>query len=227
MSDLLMRDIYKNFGETKVIHGINIEISDETESTAALALQGPNSLKILNKISSKSLDSLKFFWLTKTKLGDFPVTISRTGYTGDLGYEIWLSPDHALQIWKLLLNAGKDYGITPTGLNALDIARVEASLILLDVDYISSRHALVDNRKSSPYELGLGWAVKLNDQNNFIGKKALMKEYSNKAKWKFVGIEIEWDTLESQWGIDNYRYNYKYKYDTMNNTTNPHRYNCL
>lgn len=175
---------------------LNIEIIDETESTAALALQGPNSLKILNKISPKSLDSLKFFWLTQTNLGDISVTISRTGYTGDLGYEIWLKPDHAVQIWELLINVGKDYGITPTGLYALDIARIEASLILLDVDYISSRHALVENRKSSPYELGLGWAVKLNDQNNFIGKKALMKEYSSQAKWKFVGIEIEWDSFE-------------------------------
>tara|TARA_B110000438_G_scaffold301854_1_gene357844 strand:- start:782 stop:2014 length:1233 start_codon:yes stop_codon:yes gene_type:complete len=178
-------------------NSLNIQIIDETEATAALAIQGPNSLKILNKVSSKSLDSLKFFWLTQTKLKDIPVTISRTGYTGDLGYEIWLSPENAVSIWEILLNAGIPYGITPTGLHALDLARIEASLILLDVDYISSRHALVENRKSSPYELGLGWAVKLNSQNNFIGKNALIKEHSNHPKWKFVGIEIEWESFEN------------------------------
>ena len=96
-----------------------------------------------------------------TNFNGMPVSISRTGYTGDLGYEIWMKPENALSIWDLLLEKGTGFGITPTGLHALDISRIEAGLILLDVDYISSRHAIIESRKSSPFELGLGWAVKM------------------------------------------------------------------
>ena len=175
--------------------GLNLEIEDDSTSTAALALQGPNSRKILNTVANDSLDHLKFFWMIDTYIGDCPVSISRTGYTGDLGYEIWINPDNALTVWDILLEKGKSFGITPTGLQALDISRIEAGLILLDVDYISSRHAIIESRKSSPYELGLGWAVKMN-KNNFIGKKSLEKEIARGPDWEFIGIEIEWDQLE-------------------------------
>ena len=175
--------------------GLNLEIKDDSTSTAALALQGPNSRKILNTVANDSLDHLKFFWMIDTYIGDCPVSISRTGYTGDLGYEIWINPDNALTVWDILLEKGKSFGITPTGLQALDISRIEAGLILLDVDYISSRHAIVESRKSSPYELGLGWAVKMN-KKNFIGKKSLEKEIARGPDWEFIGIEIEWDQLE-------------------------------
>ena len=150
------------------ISGMDITIKDDSQSTAALALQGPNSRTILNSIASRSLDSLKFFWLINTDLNGISATVSRTGYTGDLGYEIWVSPNQAIALWDILMEAGHPYGITPTGLNALDIARIEASLILLDIDYISSRHALIDKRKSSPFELGLGWTVKIKKED-FIG----------------------------------------------------------
>ena len=175
--------------------GLNLEIEDDSTSTAALALQGPNSRKILNTVANDSLDHLKFFWMIDTYIGDCPVSISRTGYTGDLGYEIWINPDNALTVWDILLEKGKSFGITPTGLQALDISRIEAGLILLDVDYISSRHAIIESRKSSPYELGLGWAVKMN-KKNFIGKKSLEKEIARGHDWEFIGIEIEWDQLE-------------------------------
>ena len=175
--------------------GLNLEIKDDSTSTAALALQGPNSRKILNIVANDSLDHLKFFWMIDTYIGECPVSISRTGYTGDLGYEIWIDPDNALTVWDILLEKGKSFGITPTGLQALDISRIEAGLILLDVDYISSRHAIIESRKSSPYELGLGWAVKMN-KNNFIGKKSLEKEIARGPDWEFIGIEIEWDQLE-------------------------------
>lgn len=173
--------------------GFDIEIVDDSNQTAALALQGPNSREILNSISSDSLESLKFFWLVETEIEGFPVTITRTGYTGDLGYEIWMNPEHALDIWDILLNA--DYGIVPVGLNALDMVRIEAGLILLDVDYISSRHAIIENQKSSPFELGLGWTVKLNEQK-FIGSTALKLESESPTEWIFCGIEIGWDALE-------------------------------
>ena len=175
--------------------GLNLEIKDDSTSTAALALQGPNSRKILNTVANDSLDHLKFFWMIDTYIGDCPVSISRTGYTGDLGYEIWIDPNNALTVWDILLEKGKSFGITPTGLQALDISRIEAGLILLDVDYISSRHAIIESRKSSPYELGLGWAVKMN-KKNFIGKKSLEKEIARGPNWEFIGIEIEWDQLE-------------------------------
>jgi len=176
--------------------GMDLSISDDSKTTAALALQGPNSRAILNSIASDSLDSLKFFWMMKTQFDDISVTISRTGYTGDLGYEIWMDPKDALSVWDLLMDKGKSYGITPTGLQALDMARIEAGLILLDVDYISARHAIIEPRKSSPYELGLGWAVKMK-KKNFIGKKALKAELSRGPEWNLVGIEIEWEELEN------------------------------
>ena len=178
--------------------GMDLIISDDSVTTAALALQGPNSRKILNAVSSDSLNSLKFFWMMDTMFNDIPVSISRTGYTGDLGYEIWMDPNDALFIWDLLLEKGKLYGITPTGLQALDIARIEAGLILLDVDYISSRHAIVESRKSSPYELGLGWAVKMK-KKDFIGKRALEAELARGSEWEFVGIDIQWTELEDHY----------------------------
>ena len=178
--------------------GMDLTISDDSVTTAAVALQGPNSRDILNAVSSDSLDSLKFFWMMDTMFNNIPVSISRTGYTGDLGYEIWMDPNDALFIWDLLLEKGKPYGITPTGLQALDIARIEAGLILLDVDYISSRHAIVESRKSSPYELGLGWAVKMK-KNYFIGKQALEREVTRGPEWEFVGIEIQWTELENHY----------------------------
>ena len=178
--------------------GMDVMIKDDSYSTAALALQGPNSRAILNAVSSKSLDSLKFFWMMETTFENIPVTISRTGYTGDLGYEIWMDPNDALSVWDLLMNKGKTFGITPTGLHALDIARVEAGLILLDIDYISTRHALIESRKSSPYELGLGWSVKLK-KKNFIGKARLVEEFENSSEWSFVGIEIEWTGFEKHY----------------------------
>ncbi len=178
--------------------GMNVNILDDSETTAALALQGPNSREILNSISDTSLNDLKFFYMIDTNFNGMQVSISRTGYTGDLGYEIWINQEDALAIWDLLLDKGKSYGITPTGLHALDISRIEAGLILLDVDYVSSRHAIIESRKSSPFELGLGWAVKMN-KNDFIGKNALKKELDRGPEWKFVGIEIEWSDLEEHY----------------------------
>ena len=178
--------------------GMDLTILDDSVNTAALAIQGPNSRDILNAVSSDSLNNLKFFWMMNTNFGDMPVSISRTGYTGDLGYEIWMDPNDALFIWDLLLEKGKPYGITPTGLQALDIARIEAGLILLDVDYISSRHAIIESRKSSPYELGLGWAVKMK-KKYFIGKQALERELTRGPEWEFVGIEIQWTELENHY----------------------------
>ena len=178
--------------------GMDVIVKDDSFTTAALALQGPNSRAILNSVSSKTLDNLKFFWMMDTTVDNIPVSISRTGYTGDLGYEIWMEPNDALTVWDLLMDKGRPFGITAIGLHALDVARIEAGLILLDVDYISSRHALIESRKSSPYELGLGWTVKLK-KNNFIGKSSLLEEFSQGSGWSFVGVEIEWPEFEKNY----------------------------
>jgi aminomethyltransferase len=123
------------------------------------------------------------------------VAISRTGYTGDLGYEIWVDAGQALPLWDALIEAGTPYGITPAGVWALDIARIEAGLIMLDVDYYSSHHALIDERKSSPFEINLGWAVAA-AKGPFNGRRALAAERTRGAAWGFVGLTIDWSSFE-------------------------------
>jgi aminomethyltransferase len=124
-----------------------------------------------------------------------PVTISRTGYTGDLGYEMWLEAEHALRVWDALIEGGTPYGIVPAALLALDIARIEAGLMLLDVDYVSARKALTPAQTSSPYELDLAWTVS-RDKERFVGREALEAEYERGPEWQFVGVEVDWDALE-------------------------------
>jgi aminomethyltransferase len=169
--------------------GLEVEIEDVSESIAALSLQGPASRAILGEID------LKYFRLTKTKLGNVPVTISRTGYTGDLGYEIWASSKDALPLWDTLIEAGTPHGIVPAGMLALDVARIEAGLVLLDVDYVPARKALIESQTSSPYELDLGWTVNLKKER-FVGREALAAETSRGPQWQFVGIEVDWSSLE-------------------------------
>jgi aminomethyltransferase len=131
----------------------------------------------------------------QTTIRDIPVTISRTGYTGDLGYEIWVDADQAVGVWDALIEAGAGFGITPCGIWAMDTARVEAGLIMLDVDYYSAHHALTEQRKSSPFEINLRWAVNLG-KGPYNGRKALREEATRGAAWGFAGIEVAWDALE-------------------------------
>jgi glycine cleavage system T protein (aminomethyltransferase) len=175
--------------------GMRVTITDVSDSIAALALQGPLARSILEEVTQTSLAALKYFRLTHAVVRGVPVTISRTGYTGDLGYEIWLRPEHAIAVWDALIGAGTPYGITPCGMLALDIARIEAGLMLIDVDYVSTRRALIEGQKSSPFELNLGWTVRL-EKDAFVGRDALAAEHLRGAAWQFIGIEVEWDSLE-------------------------------
>lgn len=175
--------------------GLDATITDVSESTAALALQGPNARAILDQLTGGDVSALRYFGVTRTAVRGTPVEISRTGYTGDLGYEIWLDAAHALAVWDALMDAGTAYGITPTGMLALDIARIEAGLMLADVDYVGARKALIESQKSSPYELNLGWTVKL-DKEFFVGRDALAGEADRGPAWSFVGIHVEWNALE-------------------------------
>jgi aminomethyltransferase len=175
--------------------GLRVSIEDDSEATAALALQGPTSRDILQDVCDADLDQLKFFRLTFGRIVDIPVTITRTGYTGDLGYEIWVESGYAIRLWDALLDAGQPYGITPTGILALDISRIEAGLLLIGVDYIPTHRALIESRKSSPFELGLGWTVRL-EKDRFVGRFALMEEWRRGPSWQLKGLEIDWDSLE-------------------------------
>ena len=172
--------------------GVDVEIADVSDSIAALSLQGPMAWSILESLGAPSL---KYFRLAPARLRDIPVEISRTGYTGDLGFEIWIDRAHALRVWDLLIEAGRAYGIMPAGMLALDMARIEAGLMLIDVDYVPARRALIDSQLSSPFELDLGWTVNL-AKDRFIGRDALAKEKARGPQWQFVGIELEWNSLE-------------------------------
>ena len=176
--------------------GMDVTISEVTDQVAALSLQGPKSRTILNKVCAKPLDKLKFFRMTETKLAGVPVTISRTGYTGDLGYEIWMPADRALTVWDALIEAGRDYGIVPCGILAMDMARVEAGLFMIDVDYTATNHAWIAGQKSTPFEMGLGWTVALDKPGYFVGRRALEREHKEGSAWRLVGLEIEWEGLE-------------------------------
>ncbi len=179
--------------------GFDVAIDDVTDTTAALAVQGPRSRDVLARVTGTSLDQLKFYYLTSAEIDGHPVTISRTGYTGDLGYEIWIDSEHAGALWDALVRAGSDYGLTPAGMLALDMARIEAGLLLIDVDYISAQKALIDLQFSSPFELGLGWAVRI-DKGDFVGRRALEREKQTGSAWQFRGLEIQWDSLEQAYG---------------------------
>lgn len=178
--------------------GMDVFIADVSEELAALAVQGPFAGQVLGRvIDGTELTQLGYYRSAQAKLGDLPIRVSRTGYTGDLGYEVWLPPDGAEQLWDRLMEAGKGYGATPVGMVALDIARIEAGLLMLQVDYISSRKALIESQKSSPFELGLGWTVDL-QKSHFIGRQALLLEAQRGSTWKLVGLEINWRSLEAE-----------------------------
>jgi aminomethyltransferase len=175
--------------------GLEVAIADASDATAALALQGPSARAVLQQLTDVDLASLKYFRLAAARLRGISVTISRTGYTGDLGYEIWLDAEHALPVWDALMDAGMPYGITPAGMLALDVARIEAGLMLLDVDYVSARKAMIESQTSTPYELDLAWTVDL-AKETFVGKDALAAEAERGPAWRLVGIEVDWDSLE-------------------------------
>jgi aminomethyltransferase len=175
--------------------GLEVSIEDISEQVAALALQGPTSPKVLHKAAEADIAKLKYFRMTRGKIAGVPVDISRTGYTGDLGYEIWIPWKDAVKVWDALMTAGKAFDIHPAGMIALDIARIEAGLLLIEVDYFSSKKALIEAQKYSPYEIGLGRMVDLK-KDHFVGRTALIKEQERGAARALVGLELDWNELE-------------------------------
>jgi len=176
--------------------GLDVQIEEITEQLAALALQGPTSGKLLKSVAEADIENLKYFRKTSGKIGGVEVDVSRTGYTGDLGYEIWIPWQEAGKVWDALMDAGRRFDIHPTGMLALDVARIEAGLILADVEYISSKKALIASQKYSPAEVGLTKLVHY-DKENFIGREALLAEQKAGAKRQLVGLEIDWSEFEA------------------------------
>jgi aminomethyltransferase len=176
--------------------GLDVKIEDISEQTAALALQGPTSGKLLHAVADANITNLKYFRVTRGKIAGVPVDISRTGYTGDLGFEIWMPWKDAVKVWDALIAKGKAFDAHPAGMIALDIARIEAGLILIEVDYTSSKKALIDSQKYSPAEIGLGKLVDLKKEN-FVGREALALESKKGAERALVGLEINWNEVEA------------------------------
>jgi aminomethyltransferase len=176
--------------------GLQVEIDDVSERVAALALQGPLSARVLRAAADADIDALKYFRIARGRIGGVEVEISRTGYTGDLGYEIWMHAASALGVWDALMAAGAPFDLKPAGLLALDVARVEAGLLLIDVDFNSSRKALVEAQKYSPFEMGLGRLVAAG-KGPFVGRAALTDERRRGPARMVVGLEVSWPEVEA------------------------------
>jgi aminomethyltransferase len=183
--------------------GLNAHVRDVSAELAAVALQGPNARRVLTALApGAGLEKLKYFRLAQLEWEGHPLTVTRTGYTGDLGYELWIAPDQAPRLWDRLMECGQAFGLLPAGIIALDIARVEAGLLLIEVDYIASTKALIEAQKSSPFDVGLDWTVAL-DKDNFVGRRALRAEKARGSRWQLVGLELDWVALERLFGAVN------------------------
>lgn len=176
---------------------LEVQVQDVSETTAALAVQGPTSRDVLRACAETEvpIEQLKYFRLTRGRIGGVPVEITRTGYTGDLGYEVWIPAQQALKVWDVLMDKGAPWDITPTGILALDVARIEAGLILLDVDYVSARKALIPDQRYSPFEIGLGRLVQVG-KASFIGQAPLRREAKEGPARQLVGLDVDWDDID-------------------------------
>jgi len=178
--------------------GLDVAIEDISEELAALALQGPTSGKLLMQAAEADIANLKYFRVTSGRIAGVPVDISRTGYTGDLGYEIWIPWNDAVRVWDALMAEGRRFDVRPAGMLALDVARIEAGLLLIEVDYTSSKKALIESQKFSPYEIGLGRMVHL-EKEHFIGRPALVEEHRRGPRRQLAGLEIDWTEVEKRY----------------------------
>jgi aminomethyltransferase len=191
---------------TDLIGRLSVEIEDVSDDFGVLAVQGPRSREILETLTG-DVNGLAFFDLCSTKIGTAPVTLSRTGYTGDLGFEIFVGADDALPVLDAVIDAGAGRGLRPFGEDALLMTRIEAGLVLIDVEFSSSRLAYNDNERITPRELGFGWMLRGIDAADrpFIGRAALRKELAEKtSRWLTVGLSVDWqqfDRLHTEAGL--------------------------
>jgi aminomethyltransferase len=178
-------------------HGLDVRVEEVTESVAALAVQGPRSRALLEEATGDSFGSLRYFGRRPARIAGVDVDVSRTGYTGDLGYELWIPADRAVTVWDSLVKAGRNHAARPAGMLALDVARIEAGLILIEVDFFSSRHALNADQAYSPFEIGLGRLVNFAKKADFVGRRALLHEQRRGGPARrLIGLEFEWEGIE-------------------------------
>jgi glycine cleavage system T protein (aminomethyltransferase) len=180
---------------TRTARGFDVAMADVSDVIAALSIQGPTSRDVVNACTGGAVEKLGFFRLTRGKIGKADIIVSRTGYTGDLGYEIWMENDDALKVYDALYDKGRAYGLEPAGLDAMDVTRVEAGFILNGVDYYSSLRCMIPSRMSTPFELGLGWMVSTN--HGCIGADALASEQVLGPIRRIVGLDIDWNETEA------------------------------
>ena len=175
--------------------GLVVQIEDISESVAALAVQGPTSARLLQQVAAADIAGLKYFRMIGGTIAGAPVDISRTGYTGDLGYEIWMERADATRVWDALMHAGPAHALRPAGMLALDVARIEAGLLLIDVDFVSARKALTASQIYSPFEIGLGRLVDFNKER-FVGRDALAAEQAAAPTRRVIGLAVDWPAVE-------------------------------
>lgn len=181
---------------TENARGLDVEVKDISEQVAALAVQGPTSAKLLRAVCSAPIDQLRYFRAAHGSIAGVPVDVSRTGYTGDLGYEVWMPWDRAVDVWDALFEAGGAFDVHAAGMLALDVARVEAGLLLIDVDFQGSRKALIPSQQYSPFELGMARLVDMS-KSAFIGRRALVQEQRRGWRRQIVGLEVDWTEVEA------------------------------
>ncbi len=178
-------------------HGLDVQMEDVSERVAGVALQGPRSRDILEAATKQDWSDVRYFCGRRTEIGGVDTYVSRTGYTGDLGYEIWVDGEGALDLWDAIWAAGEAFQLRPAGIHALDVSRVEAGLILLEADYTSARHAISAEQEYSPFEIGLGRLVDFS-KPEFVGRRALeLEQAAGGPARRLVGIEIDWSGIES------------------------------
>jgi glycine cleavage system T protein (aminomethyltransferase) len=176
--------------------GLDVEIRDVTDEVAALALQGPRARAVLEQATGADWSDVRYFRRREATAAGVDVDVTRTGYTGDLGYELWVDAGRAVELWDALVAAGDDHGLRPAGIRAMDVARVEAGLILIEVEYTSARHAMTADHEYSPFELGLGRLVDFG-KHDFVGRRALLREQeAGGPRRRLVGLELDWSGIE-------------------------------
>jgi len=193
---------------------LDATIEDMTEDWGVMSVQGPYAGDLLAAVAPATKE-LPYFGLMRTKVAKVPVLVSRTGYTGDLGFEIWVPAADAIKVWDAVAAAGRGRGVVPFGMTALYMARIEAGLVLLDVDFHSSRFAWTDADRTTPIELGLGWMFRDlapstngkstngsgatasssngHDPRAFIGADAIRRELRDRtSRWQLTGLVVDW-----------------------------------
>jgi aminomethyltransferase len=177
--------------------GLDVRVEDTTEQLAALAVQGPSARRVLAPLVDFDLGQMPFFRVRPAKIAGVRGWISRTGYTGDLGYELFVDAAHAPAVWDAVTESGAPFQLQPFGLDALDVVRIEAGFVLNGVDYFSARTAVIEARKSTPDEVGLGFCVELEREVRFVGQDAVERERERGSAWDLVGVEVDWQELDA------------------------------